>query len=72
MSTSNVYFDQEKLWDNNAMCVCGHKLMMHASTLQYDKHTDQSYLRTFQCISCPYDHENDKFTCECFEKAQNK
>ena len=66
----DVYFDTD---DNIAdmtrerMCVCGHALIMHAFTLQYNYSTGQNYLHVTQCTSCPHDEE--KWACEYFREA---
>ena len=44
------------------MCKCGHKLMMHGNTMQYDYDTGENYLRVSQCIY------SDKCGCKRFER----
>jgi len=63
--TTDVYFEdasKSEEWDRNMkkMCKCGHTLLMHGSTMQYDEYTKQTYLRTSICCVCE---------CNGFESA---
>lgn len=62
---TNVYFDYEKgIKDvKEKMCVCGHKLFMHAFVDAYNDFTDTHYLRVSICTSC---------SCKEFKQDSNK